>query len=219
VKYRFGEFTLDSGTRRLLRGDREIRLSPKAFDLLLFLVANSSRALSKADLHQHLWPSTFVVDTNLAGLVAEIRQALGDPAEEPRYVRTVHRFGYWFVADVREEGASEGRTPAMRYWLFWESRQIALTEGDNLLGRAQDAAVWVDAPGVSRHHARIRLDGEVATIEDLGSKNGTFLAGQPVTAPMALADGDQIRLGSVVLTFRVPPPLSSTDTAIGPPPR
>lgn len=216
MRYRFGEFTLDSGTRRLLRADSEIRLSPKAFDLLLFLVSNSSRALSKAELHQHLWPSTFVVDTNLAGLVAEIRQALGDPAEEPRYVRTMHRFGYWFVADVREEGVPEGRAPVVRCWLFWESRQIALIEGDNLLGRAQDAAVWVDAPGVSRHHARIRLDGEVATIEDLGNKNGTFLAGQPVTAPMPLADGDQIRLGSVVLTFRVPPPPFATDTAPAP---
>jgi DNA-binding winged helix-turn-helix (wHTH) protein len=213
VRYRFGEFALESATRRLLRGDREIRLSPKAFDLLLFLVANSSRALPKADLHQQLCPSTFVVDTTLAGLIAEVRQALGDSAEEPRYVRTMHRFGYWFVGDVREEGVPDGRLPAVRCWLFWDSRQIALIEGDNLIGRAQDAAVWVDARGISRHHARIRLDGQVATIEDLGSKNGTYVAGQPVTAPMRLADGDEIRLGSVVLTFRVPPPAFATDTA------
>jgi DNA-binding winged helix-turn-helix (wHTH) protein len=212
VTYRFGEFALDSSTRRLLRGEEENHLSPKAFDLLLHLVANSSRALSKADLVQHLWPSTYVVETNLASLIAEIRQALADSAEEPRFIRTVHRFGYWFVAEVRREGSLEQRAPGIRYWLFWESRQVPLTEGDNLLGRAPEAAVWIDAPGVSRHHARIRLEEQQATIEDLGSKNGTFVGGRKVTAATPLADGDQIRLGSVVLTFRIPPPPASTDT-------
>jgi DNA-binding winged helix-turn-helix (wHTH) protein len=212
VRYRFGEFTLDTSTRRLLRGEAESHLSPKAFDLLLLLVANSSRALPKADLVQHLWPATYVVETNLASLIAEIRQALDDSADEPRFVRTVHRFGYWFIADVRTEGAAGQRTPAVRYWLFWESRQIALGEGDNLVGRAPDAAIWIDAPGVSRHHARIRIDDAQATVEDLGSKNGTFVGGRRVTSATPLADGDQIRLGSIVLTFRIPPPPTATDT-------
>ncbi|HET7217854.1 MAG TPA: FHA domain-containing protein [Vicinamibacterales bacterium] len=212
MRYRFGEFTLDSSTRRLLRGDAESHLSPKAFDLLLLLVSNSSRALAKADLVQHLWPSTYVVETNLASLIAEIRQALDDSADEPRFVRTVHRFGYWFIGDVRTDGTPEPRTPAVRYWLFWETRQIALSDGDNLVGRAPDAAIWIDAPGVSRHHARIRVEGPQATIEDLDSKNGTFVNGRKVTAATPLADGDQIRLGSVVLTFRIPPPPSATDT-------
>ena len=212
MTYRFGEFTLDTNTRRLLRGSVESHLSPKAFDLLHLLVANSSRALPKADLVQHLWPSTYVVETNLASLIAEIRQALDDSADEPRFVRTVHRFGYWFIADVRTEGAPGERPPAVRYWLFWESRQIALGDGDNLVGRAPDAVIWVDAPGVSRHHARIRLEPGRATIEDLGSKNGTFVGGRRVTSATPLADGDQIRLGSVVLTFRVPPTPLATDT-------
>ncbi|HEY7499014.1 MAG TPA: FHA domain-containing protein [Vicinamibacterales bacterium] len=212
MKYRFGDFMLDSGTRRLLCGEEECRLSPKAFELLLELVANSSRALSKSDLHQHLWPSTFVVDTNLAGLIAEVRQALGDSADEPRFVRTMHRFGYWFIAPVTRDGVEEQTASGVRYWLFWESRQVALGGGDNLIGRAREAEVWIDATGVSRHHARIRIEGERATIEDLGSKNGTFVGGRQITAPTPLADGDQIRLGSMVLTFRIPPPPSSTDT-------
>ena len=212
MRYRFGEFTLDTSTRRLLRGDDESHLSPKAFDLLLLLVANSSRALAKADLVKHLWPSTYVVETNLASLIAEIRQALSDSADEPRFVRTVHRFGYWFIADVRTEETGRPRPPAVRYWLFWESRQIAIGDGENLVGRAQDAAIWIDAPGVSRHHARIRLEGTQATIEDLGSKNGTFVGGRRVMAATPLADGDQIRLGSVALTFRIPPPPTATDT-------
>ena len=212
MTYRFDEFTLDSGTRRLLRGDGEAHLSPKAFELLLLLVVNSSRAMSKMDLHQHLWPSTFVVDTNLASLIAEIRQALGDSAEAPRYVRTIHRFGYWFIGNVEGPASVDAARPPVRYWLFWETRQVALTEGENVLGRAPDAAVWIDAPGVSRQHARIRLDGPHVTVEDLGSKNGTFLGGRKITSATSLADGDQIRLGSVVLTFRVPQPPASTET-------
>ena len=214
VTYRFGPFTIDSRTRRLLRDGQEVHLSPKAFDLLLSLVENRSRAMSKADLLKHLWPSTFVLETNLAGLIAEVRRALGDAADDPRFLRTMHRFGYWFIGSVHDGHAEEDPVrSATRYWLVWETRQVPLTEGDNILGRAPDAAVWIDALGVSRHHARIIINGRDATVEDLGSKNGTYVGAERVTAPCRLDDGDQIRLGSVVITFRVPPPVGSTETA------
>jgi DNA-binding winged helix-turn-helix (wHTH) protein len=213
VTYCFDEFRIDSDTRRLLRQDQEVHLSPKAFELLLLLVEGRSRAMSKADLHGKLWPATYVADTNLASLVAEVRRALGDPAETPRYVRTMHRFGYWFIGAVREPVPQANAVKApIRYWLVWETRQIPLSEGENVLGRAPDAAVWIDAPGVSRQHARILLDGRGATLEDLGSKNGTYLGGRRLSAPTSLTDGDQIRLGPVVITFRIPPPAGSTDT-------
>jgi DNA-binding winged helix-turn-helix (wHTH) protein len=213
VIYRFGEFSVDVRTRRLLRNEQELHLSPKAFDLLTMLVENRAQAMSKAALQQKLWPSTYVLETNLAGLVAEIRHVLEDPADDPRYVRTMHRFGYWFVGTVSEDSAPVRDIPShVRYWLVWEARQIPLSPGDNVLGRAPDAEVWIDAAGVSRHHARICLEGSDATVEDLGSKNGTFLRGQPVTAKASLIDGDQIRLGSVVVTFRIPPPAGSTET-------
>lgn len=210
----FGAFTLDSGTRRLLRDREEVHLSPKAFELLILLVENRAQAMPKGDLHQRLWPSTYVSDTNLAGLIREIRRALSDSADDPCYIRTVHRYGYWFIGSVSPvpEGEQAVRSP-VRYWLVWETRQIPLADGDNIVGRAQDAGVWVDAPGVSRHHARIKLDEGDVTVEDLGSKNGTYLRGQRVTGPSALADGDQIRIGPVVITFRIPPPAESTDTA------
>jgi len=128
-------------------------------------------------------------------------------------VRTMNRFGYWFIGDVQEESAKEEPVrPTVKYWLVWETRQVPLTEGDNILGRAPDAAVWIDALGVSRHHARIVVEGRGATVEDLGSKNGTYLGAERVTARCRLADGDQIRLGSVVITFRIPPTVGSTDT-------
>jgi DNA-binding winged helix-turn-helix (wHTH) protein len=215
LTYHFGEFTLDVGTRRLLRGEEELHLSPKAFALLTMLVESRAQALSKADLQQRLWPSTYVLETNLAGLVAEIRHVLEDSADQPRFIRTVQRFGYWFVGEVVEHGARlTDAAASARYWLLWDTRQIPLNQGENVLGRAPDAAVWIDAPGISRNHARIRLDGAVATIEDLGSKNGTYLHGSPVTAPAELKDGDQIRLGSVLITFRIPPPTGATETAL-----
>ena len=212
--YRFDDFTLDAGTRRLLSDEQELHLSPKAFDLLTLLIENRSRAMSKVDLQQKLWPSTYVLETNLAGLVAEIRRVLEDPADDPQYVRTVHSFGYWFVGRLEGgAGRDDPAKPSVKYWLIWETRQIALIEGPNVLGRAPDAEIWIDASGVSRHHARITLAGIEATVEDLGSKNGTYVGGERVTTPLRLADGDQIRVGPVVMTFRIPSPAGSTDTA------
>jgi len=213
VTYRFGRFTLDTRTRQLLDDDREVHLSPKAFELLHALVRNRDRAMSRDELHEHLWPSTFVLETNLAGLVAEIRRALGDAAGDPGFVRTMHRFGYWFIGPVVEADAHEAPVGPVNYWVMWEGRQVRLADGENVLGRAPDATVWIDAPGVSRHHARILIRGGDATVEDLGSKNGTYVRDRRVATPLPLCDGDQIRLGSVVITFRVPPVAGSTETA------
>jgi DNA-binding winged helix-turn-helix (wHTH) protein len=214
VTFRFGPFSLDSGTRQLLRDSAEVSLSPKAFHLLLLLVENRSRAMSRDELQQQLWPSTFVLETNLAGLIAEVRRALRDRAERPTFVRTMHRFGYRFIDDVDETDASPApEEPVMKYWLVWETRQVPLAEGSNLVGRGVDASVWIDAPGISRHHARIVVSGGEATLEDLGSKNGTYIGGHQLTNPHRLANGDQIRFGSVVITFRIPEPPGSTETA------
>ena len=211
---RFGPFSLDAATRQLLRNGREVALSPKAFQLLLLLVTNHTRAISKQELQQSLWPSTFVLETNLASLVAEIRRALDDDAAKSQFVRTIHRFGYRFVGHVDEPVMIPVEpTAAAKYWLVWDVRQVPLAEGSNLIGRGKDASIWIDAPGVSRHHARIVIDRGVATIEDLGSKNGTFVAAEPITTPRRLDDGDQIRLGSVVVRFRIPRFSAATETA------
>jgi DNA-binding winged helix-turn-helix (wHTH) protein len=214
VTFRFGPFSLDSRTRQLLCDGEEVALSPKAFQLLLLLVEHRSRAMSREELHQHLWPSTFVLEANLAGLVAEIRRALKDTADQPTFVRTMHRFGYRFIGDAQQAEASvEPGAPAMKYWLVWATRQIPLAEGVNIVGRGPDASVWIDASGVSRHHVRIVVQEGEATLEDLGSKNGTYVGANRVTIPRRLVDGDQIRLGSVVITFRIPQPPGSTETA------
>jgi DNA-binding winged helix-turn-helix (wHTH) protein len=205
VRFRFDVFVLDDAARQLLRTGREVHLSPKAFDLLARLIQARPRALSKAELHDCLWPGTFVTDASLGMLVTEIRTALGDSAHRSRFVRTLHRFGYAFHGDVTELDATvlAARGPSeVVYWLLSPSRQITLAPGENLVGRDPQAAVWLDSPAISRHHARITI-GDDVVVEDLGSKNGTHVRGQPVTAPTRLGDGDEISFGSLKLTFRV----------------
>ena len=101
----FGDFVLDLDTHELVRAGTPVSLSPKAFRLLGILVENHPKALSKAELQDGLWPGTFVVEKNLTNLVSEIREALGDDPVRPRFIRTVHRFGYAF----REAASTESR--------------------------------------------------------------------------------------------------------------
>ena len=111
MQVRFGPFVLDSESRELLRDGHRVPLSPKAFDLLSILVASRPKAISKGELQERLWPATFVVEKNLANLVSEIRDAIGDDPSDPRFIRTVPRFGYAFRETVHrtETGRPVGR--------------------------------------------------------------------------------------------------------------
>jgi DNA-binding winged helix-turn-helix (wHTH) protein len=203
MQLRFGEFTLDTESRQLLQGNAERHLSPKAFELLRLLIESRPRVISKAELHDRLWPSTFVSEATLTSLVAEVRDALGEKAARGRFVRTAHRFGYAFGGTATELGPSvQSAADRAHCWIVWESGQVALKDGEHLLGRDGDVAVWLESPTVSRHHARIRVSGGDAIIEDLGSRNGTYVRGERLMAPSPLTDGDEIRLGSVVVKFR-----------------
>jgi DNA-binding winged helix-turn-helix (wHTH) protein len=202
VTYRFATFLLDSDTRQLFAGGVEVHLSPKAFELLQLLIQHRSRALTKAELQDRLWPSTFVGETNLATLVAEIRRRLEDSPSDSRYVRTVHRFGYRFVGTIDDEMPPDlGPRSDVRLFLSFGERRFPLSEGRFVIGRSPEAAIQIDSGGVSRLHAQVTVAGREARVEDLGSKNGTFVRGQPVTGACVLADGDELRIGPVSLTF------------------
>ena len=105
MQVHFGEFTLDTDRRQLLKGDAQRHLSPKAYELLRLLIENRPRALSKAELHERLWPSTFVSESTLSSLVAEVRDGLGEKAESARFIRTAHRFGDAFGATAKGRNA------------------------------------------------------------------------------------------------------------------
>lgn len=203
MKVRFGDCELDLESRELFRADRPVRLLPKAFELLKILLASRPRAISKAELQERLWPATFVSESNLTSLIAHLRKAVRDSARTPRLIRTVHRFGYAFSGEAIELPVpARPRTPQVEHWLIWGTQRIPLAEGENILGRDEEATAHFDSPTVSRRHARIQISGREAILVDLGSKNGTFLRGERVMAPTPLSSGDQVRIGSIMLTFR-----------------
>jgi DNA-binding winged helix-turn-helix (wHTH) protein len=213
VVYRFANFALDESTRQVLADGVEIHVSPKAFDLLVFLLAHQTRAVSKAELQEHLWPTTFVEETNLAGLVAEIRRALHDPAGDPVFIRTVYGFGYRFIGPVTVDHVAPSPTSSRtKLYLVSTHGEMMLMDGANVIGRAADATIQLDSPGVSRYHARVLVAGHDATLQDIESKNGTYLNGQRVSESPRLSDGDEIRLGSVVMTFKIATATSPTAT-------
>lgn len=203
MKVRFDAFLLDTDRRQLDHSGAERHLTPKAFDLLTILVETRPNAVAKDALHQRLWPATFVSDANLAILIAEIRTALGDSARRPRYIRTVQRFGYAFAAEAGQV-SDPGRpvTGGAGCWLTSKRQRFVLDVGEHTVGRMPDADVSVDHESVSRRHARVIVTPDRVTLEDLGSKNGTYVGTERVTGPTPLEDRDRVRFGSVALTFR-----------------
>ena len=213
MQVRFGPFVLDSESRELLRDNHPVSLSPKALELLSILVASRPKAISKGELQEQLWPATFVVEKNLANLVSEIRAAIGDDPSDPRFIRTVHRFGYAFREAVsRADPDRPEHRGGVSFSIKWVSGRMTLDEGEHVLGRDPDVEIYLDAPKVSRRHAVIKIAGTRATIEDLGSKNGTFVGDQRVDASRSIGDGDVITVGSVKLTVRALQTASSTET-------
>src|SRR5262245_30537204 len=209
MRVTFGGYHLDAGTRQLFRGETEVGLSPKAFDLLQMLVDNRTRAVSKAELHERLWAGTYVTDANLSVLVAELRRALRDRADAPKFVRTVHRFGYAFCGEIsRVDESAQTHT----CWIVWNGREVALRDGDNIIGRDPGAAVRLDVPSVSRRHARISVSSDGVVVEDLGSKNGTLLRKERIQGRAPLADLDELQVGSVRITVRILTGGASTQT-------
>lgn len=203
MRLRFGEFVLDGVARQLFRDGQIVHLTPKAFELLGLLVENGGRALSKDEIQQHLWPSLHVSESNLPVLMHELREVLRDDPHEPRWIRTLARYGYAFCCEVQPEPEDQSAWECR--WdcrVLWGDREILLRPGENVLGRSHEAAVWVDDASVSRRHAVIRVSDAGATLEDGGSRNGTFVRGEPIGEPVFLEDGDEFILGGVLLRFR-----------------
>jgi DNA-binding winged helix-turn-helix (wHTH) protein len=217
MRVTFDAFVFDSELRDLTRdGGERIHLTPKAFDLLALLLARRPRPVAGPEIMEHLWPGCFVARGNLANLVLEIRTALGDDGHASRYIRTVHRFGYVFsgAAEAAEPAPSApgARTP---FRLVLEEGQVSLAEGTTTIGRSLECDVTLPSTTVSRCHARVVLAAGRVTLEDLQSKNGTFVNGTRIERPTALADGDQIRLGNVPMVYRLIRQ-TNTDTFVSP---
>lgn len=210
---------LDGDARIVTRGSIPVHLSPKALDVLLLLVSERPRAVPKAEMLDRVWPGTFVTDASLARTIHEIRDALGD-ADGTTMIRTVHGHGYAFAAEAVEfpgrAVAAGGHVGARSTgWLLTGGRAIPLTDGEVRIGRDPAADVPLESALASWHHARLVVDAGTVTLEDLGSKNGTSVRGQPLAGHAVLEDGDDIVIAGTRIVFRRGEKQSETETADG----
>src|SRR5262249_26310377 len=152
-----------------------------------------------------VWPAVFVSDASLARVVNEVREGLGDRARPGHIVRTVHGYGYAFAAQAETDLSAPLGTELDQLatcWLISRDKEFALRNGEHIVGRDSGADVWLDSPKVSRRHARLIVDGTAATIEDLVSKNGTFVREVRIGRPTRLETGDPVRIGPFRFVFR-----------------
>jgi len=215
MRLAFGDCVFDSELRLLLRGGAPVHLTPKGLRLLELLLEKRPRPVSKQEIRDAVWPSTAVAEGSLANLVFEVRTALGDDPREPACVRTVHGFGYAFCGAAEAAPGAETRAGGVvltSHRLVAAGGEFDLDEGENLIGRDSDCTVRIRSTTVSRHHARILVRGDQVLVEDLGSKNGTFLSGARVERPTPLKDGDALQIGSIRAIYRSLRPESATDT-------
>ncbi len=218
MRVAFNDCVLDSETRELFRNERPVHLSPKAFHLLELLLEGRPRAFSKSEIHEKIWPNAFVSEATLASLIAEIREAIGEDAKDARSIRTVHGFGYAFAGAVRDAPLRSSDPGESSWRLVWEDRVIPLPEGETVVGRDHLAGIRISSESVSRRHARIVVKGDTFTLEDLGSKNGTYLRNRPIEGIAIVEDGDSIRIGRATLVARFLSDRLSTKTEMEAPP-
>lgn len=201
-----GDWALDTERRVLARGGVPVPVEPKALNLLEFLIKERPRVVPKAELLARIWADTAVTEASLTRLIKQLRDALGDDPGEPRYITTARRFGYGFIGvpslepgDDRSECRLVGRTGT-----------IWLGRGETIVGRTTHDLPVLDDPSISRRHARLTVNQHGAWIEDLQSKNGTFVGAARVTGRHPLRDGDIVRLGVVPFVMRMSARAGST---------
>ncbi len=209
---RFGIFELDLKTGELRRKGVKVALQEQPFQVLAMLVAQPGELVTREELRQKLWPDAVFVDFDhgLNKAVGKIRRALGDIAESPRYIETLERRGYRFIAPVEAVDSASGqpaagRVPPTIVRLIWDERSIPLADGEHLIGRDPAATIWIDSSTVSRRHATITVSGNSITIEDLGSRNGTFVNDCRLGGVSSLAHNDEVRIGPSRLIVRSAP--------------
>lgn len=177
-----------------MRGGEPVRLTPRAFRLLELLLLRHPKAVSKRDLLDHVWSGHIVEEANLKTLVLEIRTAIEERGGRPEVVRTVYGYGYAFAGEVEEREVFH--SPGI-VSVRWNLQSVLLPLGAHLIGRRSDCAVAIEDPSVSRVHARIEITRDMLRIEDLRSKNGTFIDGRRITEPTDLPKHCEIVIGEV----------------------
>jgi len=219
MSYRFGPFMYDPVDRILLSDGVEIPITHKNRELLLLFLENPRRLLTREKIVEKVWGDAAVTDDALRAQIAKLRRALGDAGDD--LVEMVRREGYRWTGDVQTEAEDEAAAPsrptksvvhsdAPRFRLVLEDREVQLLEGPNVIGRESQSALWIEHSSVSRRHAQVVVERGRARLEDLESKNGTFLNGRRIARSEPLADGDEIRIGVAHIVLRTLSRLQST---------
>ncbi len=199
MRYAFGDCRLDTLSRELTSNGQPVHLTPKAFELLKLLIEARPRVLSKTELMERLWPEAFVVEANLPVLVGDLRTAIGEHGAASGAIKTHHGVGYSFTAVVREltAGAAAAEDGGPQIVLQIGSRRVRLGPGTNTVGRDAAADVFLNDASVSRHHARLTVDGVEVHVQDLESKNGTWVADVRIDRSTPISHGMIVIFGSV----------------------
>ena len=211
----FADCLFKPASRELLRDGKAVPLEPKSFTLLEVLIARRPAVVTYNEIDELLWPKVYVARTSLTRLVSELRAALGDSPGEGHIIRTVYKTGYAFAATAMPAGPP--RAPAAAMSLLWNERLLHLAEGDNIAGRGIECPLVIEATSVSRRHAKFTIGAGTASVEDLGSTNGTFVNDVAITSPTRLKDGDVVTLGKAVMKFRIFDPAAPTEVTHLPP--
>jgi DNA-binding winged helix-turn-helix (wHTH) protein len=200
MQVQFDRFLLDTGRAQLLAAGRDVPLTPKAFAVLCLLVERRPNVVDKDTIAAEVWGAA-VSDASLTMVLTELRKALGDSASDPVFIRTAHRRGYAFCAEVQAVAAP--RDDAAFYLVVDETR-FPIRDGETIVGRDEACGIRLDEVSVSRRHARLVLSGGVLTVEDLKSTNGTLVNGRKRSGAVQLSAGDSVRIGGVKARIDAP---------------
>jgi DNA-binding winged helix-turn-helix (wHTH) protein len=220
--YRFGSFELDLAAYVLKARGEIVRLEKIPMEVLILLVQRAGMLVERSHIAAAVWGSGVFVEQEAAinTAVRKIRQVLGDDAAVPRFVQTVVGKGYRFIATVENfsaAGESVGNPSAVqsgcpRYVVKVGRQEFVLPSGETVIGRDPAAGVYVDHPSVSRRHARLSIEAGRVRLQDLGSRNGTFLDGRQLDGAVDILEDAIIGLGPVTLVFNVVRAAASTQS-------
>ena len=205
----FADCIFKPASRQLLRNGAAVPLEPKSFTLLEVLIERRPAVVTYNEIDELLWPKVYVARTSLTRLVSELRAALGDSPGDGHIIRTVYKTGYAFAAAVIPAG--QPRAAAALTSVLWNGRLLPLAEGENIAGRGIECSLLIEATSVSRRHARFMIGAGSASVEDLGSTNGTFVNDAPISTATALKDGDVVTLGKASMKVRIFDPAAPTE--------
>ena len=217
MQIRFGVFIVDTDTRQILRRGEPVQLSPKSFQLLQILLEERPRVVSKQELMKRLWPDVTVEEENVKARIREIRAVLAGNEETTQWIRTAHGYGYAFSGATADDGHARHWPAGRSWWILHGARRIVVECGESYVGRDPRCEVWIDDESVSRRHALVVVSDSGLLLQDLDSKNGTYVEDAPLSGgPVEIIDGNNVRFGSVTLVFRSTAPMEPTQEPLPP---